>query len=218
MALDVAAPPRAASTPMRVALFASAVALVGLGVALMIEADLGVSPNDVANTGLAETTGMTVGAAAWTLAGICGALAWLLGRRATIATALASVGVGAGIDVALTALPTADHIVSRIAFALLGLAVIWIAITGIVATNLGIGPIELLMLALTDRRLSIQVARWTIELVLLGAGFLLGGSVGIGTAAFALGTGPVLARTIPWATARLGTTVTRPTDVAAAGP
>jgi uncharacterized membrane protein YczE len=99
-----------------------------------------------------------------------------------------------------------------------GLMVLWVAITGIVASDIGIGPVELVMLALTDRGMKLHVARWSIELVLLGVGFALGGSVGLGTAAFALGTGPVLAVTIPWSTRMLRTNVQRPTEVAACGP
>jgi uncharacterized membrane protein YczE len=156
--------------------------------------------------------------AAWIVAGVVTIAAWLLGRRATISTLLTSVGVGAGIDAAIAVLPTPEPVLTRAAFTALGLVVLWIAITGIVASNIGIGPIELMMLALTDRGMKLHVARWTIEVGLLVVGFALGGSVGIGTAAFAVGTGPVLAVTIPWATRVLRTTVERPVEIAACGP
>jgi uncharacterized membrane protein YczE len=145
-------------------------------------------------------------------------MAWILGRRATIATVLASVGVGAGIDVALDVLPSPDATLARLGFMVLGLVVLWTAITGIVGTDLGIGPIELLMLAINDRGVKLHVARWAIEIGLLAVGVALGGAVGLGTAAFALCTGPVLAVTIPWATRVLGTDLTRPVEVAACGP
>ena len=119
---------------------------------------------------------------------------------------------------ALDLLPSPDTTLARSVLTLLGLVVIWVAITGIVASDVGIGPIELMMLALTDRGLKIHVARWGIEIALLVVGVALGGSVGIGTAAFAAGTGPVLAGTIPWATRALGTEISRPPEVAAAGP
>jgi uncharacterized membrane protein YczE len=70
------------------------------------------------------------------------------------------------------------------------------------------------MLGVMDRGISIRVARWAEELVLLGLGLLLGGAAGVGTALFAFGTGPVLAVTLPWATARLGTQLSEPADVA----
>jgi uncharacterized membrane protein YczE len=210
--------PTRAPLPVRGAIFAGSVALVGFGVALMVESDLGVSPNDVTNTGLAEQTGWSVGLCAWLLASFVTVLAWVLGRRATIATLLASLGVGVGINLALSILPTPDALPGRVAMCVAGLVVLWIAITGIVATDVGAGPIELLMLALTDRRMSIHVARWLIEAVLLVVGALLGGSVGVGTAAFAFGTGPVLAVTIPWSTRRLGVDLRQSPEIGAAGP
>jgi uncharacterized membrane protein YczE len=70
---------------------------------------------------------------------------------------------------------------------------------------------------LMDRSIGIRPARWGIELTLLTLGLALGGAAGFGTAVFALGTGPVLAITLPPATARLGTQLSDPVDVAAAG-
>ena len=83
--------------------------------------------------------------------------------------------------------------------------------------SVGAGPLELVMLALMDRGIGIRAARWGIELTLLALGLALGGAAGFGTAVFALGTGPVLAITLPRAAARLGTQLSEPTDVAAAG-
>jgi uncharacterized membrane protein YczE len=96
-----------------------------------------------------------------------------------------------------------------------GLLVVWAAITGVVATDVGAGPLELLMLAIIDRGVSISVARWGIELGLLTIGLLLGGAAGVGTAIFAFATGPVLAVSLPWAASKLGTHLTQPADIAA---
>jgi uncharacterized membrane protein YczE len=95
----------------------------------------------------------------------------------------------------------------------LGLMVVWAAITGVVAADVGAGPLELVMLALLDRGVSIRVARWGIELTLLAIGLALGGKAGVGTAIFALATGPVLAVTLPPAVARLGTHLRHPLDI-----
>jgi uncharacterized membrane protein YczE len=72
---------------------------------------------------------------------------------------------------------------------------------------LGTGPIELLMLALTDRGASVQVSRWGIEAVILTAGAILGGQVGVGPVVFVVLAGPVLARTLPPVVRFMGTTV-----------
>ncbi len=202
----------------RVAVFALAICSVGLGVGLMVEADLGVAPNDVTNTGLADTLGWGVGTASWLTGIIAMLLAWALGRRPRLATVLGGVVVGVTINAALAVLPTPDALAPRIVMLALGLMVVWAAITGVVAADVGAGPLELVMLGLVDRGVSIRAARWGIELALLAIGLALGGKAGVGTAIFALATGPVLAVTLPPAVARLGTHLRHPIDIASVGP
>jgi uncharacterized membrane protein YczE len=202
----------------RTAIYLLAIGAVGVGVALMVEADIGVAPNDVLNTGLADVFGIGVGTAAWITAIVSMVLAWVLGRRPRIPTVLGSVVVGLAINGAIAVLPTPDPVAWQICFLALGLIAVWAGITGVVAADVGAGPIELVMLAVMDRGVGIRVARWGIELSLLALGLLLGGAAGFGTAVFAFGTGPVLAVTLPRATAWLGTDLRHPTEVAAAGP
>lgn len=192
-----------------------AITAVGLGVGLMVEADLGAAPNDVLNTGLADTFGIGVGTAAWLTGVVAMVIAWAAGRRPRIATVAGSVIVGLSINATLALLPTPGLLAVRAAFLALGLIVVWSAITGVVAADVGAGPLELVMLALMDRGVGIRIARWGIEGTLVALGLLLGGAAGLGTALFAFGTGPVLAITIPRATRWLGTDLSRPTDVAA---
>lgn len=202
---------------MRYAVYTVAIWSVGLGVSLMVEGDLGVAPNDVLNTGLADTLGVGVGVAAWITGVVAMALSWLLGRRPLAATVIGSVVVGLSITWALAVLPNPDQLAPRIGFVALGLIVVWAGITGVVSADVGAGPLELVMLGLMDRGISIRVARWGIELTLLLIGLALGGAAGVGTAVFALATGPVLAVTLPRAAARLGTQLSQPTEVASAG-
>ena len=202
---------------VRVAVYTLAIWSVGLGVSLMVEGDLGVAPNDVLNTGLAETLDIGVGVAAWITGVVAMALSWLLGRRPLVATAFGSVVVGLSTTWALALLPTPEHLAVRIGFVALGLVVVWVGITGVVSADVGAGPLELVMLGFMDRGISIRSARWGIELTLLLIGLVLGGAAGIGTAVFALGTGPVLAIALPRAVARLGTHLSQPSEVASAG-
>ena len=69
---------------------------------------------------------------------------------------------------------------------------------------------ELLMLGLHDKGLSMQGARWGIEVVVVTGGILLGGEIGAGTILFVLLTGPVLARTLPPMVRFMGTEVISP--------
>jgi uncharacterized membrane protein YczE len=203
---------------IRLGVYTIAIASVGVGVGLMVEADLGVAPNDVLNTGLSDTLGWQVGTAAWLTAAVAMLLAWILGRRPRVATVMGGVIVGLSINLVLAALPTPDPLWARIAFLVSGLVVVWFGITGVVAADVGAGPLELVMLAMMDRGIGVSVARWAIELTLLALGLMLGGAVGLGTAVFAVATGPVLAYTLPRATRVLGTDLRNPTEVAAAGP
>jgi uncharacterized membrane protein YczE len=187
--------------------YAVAIWSVGTGVGLMVEAHLGTAPNDVLNTGLGSTLGIGVGTAAWLTGVVAMALAWALGRRPRVATVLGSVVVGLSINATIAVLPTPHGLPVRMLFLALGLVVVWGAITGVVSADVGAGPLELVMLGVMDRGVGIRVARWAEEGTLLVLGLLLGGSAGVGTALFAFGTGPVLAVTLPWATAKLGAEV-----------
>jgi uncharacterized membrane protein YczE len=207
-----------ASIAVRAGVYLIAICGVGIGVALMVEADLGVAPNDVLNTGLSDVLGVGVGTAAWLTGIIAMVLAWALGRRPRVATVLGSVIVGFAINGSLAVLPAPEPLVWRIVFLALGLAVVWAGITAVVSADVGTGPLELVMLAFMDREVSIRVARWGIELTLLALGLALGGAAGLGTAVFAFGTGPVLAITLPRGAAWLGTDLSHPTEVACAGP
>jgi uncharacterized membrane protein YczE len=204
--------------PFRIGVYVASISLVGLGVGLMVTADLGVAPNDVMNTGLGDTLGIGVGTAAWLTAVVAMGLAWALGRRPRAATVIGGVIVGFAINGALAVLPDLEALPGRISFLALGLLAVWAGITGVVAADVGAGPLELVMLGIMDRHVEIRVARWGIELTLLAIGLALGGAAGAGTAIFAFGTGPVLAFTLPRATAALGTDLHNPVEVAAAGP
>ena len=204
------------SLPVRIGLYLVAITSVGFGVALMVSAHLGVAPNDVMNTGVAKALDTGVGTASWVTSGIAMMLAWALGRRPRIATVLGGVIVGLSINQFMKLLPEPHSMVPRILMLCLGLLVVWAAITGVVATDVGAGPLELLMLAFIDRGISISVARWGIEMGLLAIGLVLGGAAGVGTAIFALATGPVLAITLPWTSGKLGTHLTNPPDIVAA--
>jgi uncharacterized membrane protein YczE len=203
---------------VRTGVYLIAICGVGIGVALMVEADLGVAPNDVLNTGLSDALGVGVGTAAWLTGIVAMVLAWVLGRRPRVATVLGSFIVGFAINGSLAVIPTPELLAWRVVFLVLGLSVIWAGITAVVSADVGTGPLELVMLAFMDRGVSIRVARWGIELTLLALGLALGGAAGLGTAMFAFGTGPVLAVTLPRGAARLGTDLRHPTEVACAGP
>lgn len=196
--------------------FAVSIWTVGIGVALMVRAELGVSPNDVTNTGVAHVSGWSVGVGSWCTSAVAMVIAWIMGRRPLIPTVLGGLIVGVSINATMSVVPSVELLGVRIAMITAALILLWAAITGVVAAGVGAGPLELIMLALIDRGLSVRVARWGIELALLGIGLALGGEAGIGTILFATLTGPVLAKTLPPASKALGTHLSRVDQEAAA--
>ncbi len=72
-----------------------------------------------------------------------------------------------------------------------------IATGAYIGAGLGPGPRDGLMVGLAGRGHSIRVVRTSIELAVLLTGFLLGGTVGIGTVVYAACIGPIAHITIP---------------------
>jgi uncharacterized membrane protein YczE len=86
----------------------------------------------------------------------------------------------------------------QIAFMLTAIIAAAIATGLYVGAGWGPGPRDGLMTGLAARGIPVGLARAGIELTVLAAGWLLGGSVGVGTVAFALLIGPLVHRTLPW--------------------
>lgn len=173
----------------------------------MIAAHLGVAPADVFSTGGAKQLHIGVGTMGWISGGFFTLLAMAVKRPPSWGTLIGTVLVGQVINIILPLMPEPNILVARIFMMLLGMALIYLAISLGVSTTLGTGPIELLMLGLNDKGLSMQVSRWGIEAVIVTGGILLGGQIGIGTILFVLLTGPVLARTLPPMVRFMGTSV-----------
>lgn len=186
-----------------------AVCAVGVGISLMVRAHLGVAPADVLATGGAEQLGIGVGTMGWINGFAFTALAVAFRRPPQWGTLLGTVMVGQAVNVALPLMPDSNLLVARVPMMVGGMALLYLAISVGVATTLGTGPMELLMLGLNDKGLSMQAARWGIEGVVVTGGILLGGQIGLGTVLFVLLTGPVLARTLPPVARYMGTEVTR---------
>lgn len=184
-----------------------AIVIVGTGISSMIAAHLGVAPADVFSTGGAKQLDIGVGTMGWISGGLFTLLAIAVKRPPSWGTLIGTVLVGQAINIILPLMPEPDILVARIFMMLFGMALIYLAISLGVSTTLGTGPIELLMLGLNDKGLSMQVSRWGIEAVIVTGGILLGGQIGIGTILFVLLTGPVLARTLPPMVRFMGTSV-----------
>ena len=202
------------SVGFRMVALVFAVLIVGVGIALMVSARPGVAPADVLSTGGSQRFGIGVGTMGWISGSIITTAAWIMGRPPQWGTVWGTFLVGFSVNFSLSIMPEPDAMVWRVLMFVLGISVIYLSISIGVSTMLGTGPIELFMLALTDRGVSVQKSRWGIEAVVLAVGVALGGQIGIGTLVFVVATGPVLARTLPPVVRFMGTTVLdRPTGL-----
>ena len=171
--------------------------LFALGIVLLLESELGLSPWDVLNQGIAEHTPLSFGMANVAVAALIVAAAWRLGASIGPGTVANAILIGVFVDLllrldALRELSTAGLWV-RAALLASGIALVGLATALYIGAAMGAGPRDSLMLALTRRtRRRVGVVRTELEATVTGLGFALGGTVGLGTLAFALGIGPVV--------------------------
>ncbi|WP_380164553.1 YitT family protein [Jannaschia sp. R86511] len=177
--------------------------LYGVTMALMVRSGLGLNPWDVLHEGLSGLTGLTFGTVT-VLVGVVVLLAWVaLRQRPGIGTVANVVVIGVAVDAALWLLPEPEHLAVRIAFLLTGVVGNGIAGGLYIGAGLGPGPRDGLMTGLvrvTGR--STRLVRTTIELTVLAVGWLIGGTVGVGTVLYALAIGPVVQLALGWFTVR----------------
>jgi uncharacterized membrane protein YczE len=188
-----------ARMPRRLGQLSVGLVLYGASMALMIKSTLGLDPWDVFHQGLAEATGLRFG---WIVIAVGAAvlLLWIpLRQRPGVGTVSNVVVIGLAVDAALALLPAAGPLVTRIGF-LVGGILLNGAATGLyIGARLGPGPRDGLMTgfaALKPGR-SIRLARTGIEVTVLAIGWLLGGTVGVGTVLYAVSIGPLAHMFIP---------------------
>jgi uncharacterized membrane protein YczE len=172
--------------------------LYGFAIAMMVQAGVGVGPWDVLSQGIALHTGIPFG---W-VTNIVGALVLLLWipirQRPGIGTLLNVLLVGPSAQLGLAVIPVQHGWFVQAEMFAGGLALLAVATGLYIGAHFGPGPRDGLMTGIHQRLgWRIWMVRTGIELVVLVAGWLLGGDVGIGTIAFALLVGPMVNVTMP---------------------
>ena len=197
-------------------------ALYGVSMALLVRSSLGVMPWDVLHQGLARQIGWSLGAVT-VLVGALVLLAWFpLRQRPGLGTVSNVVVVGVAVDAALAVIPELSALPGRIAFLVLGITLNAVATAAYIGVHLGPGPRDGLMTGLVRRTGgSVRVIRTAIEVAVVAGGWLLGGTLGIGTVLYALAIGPLVHLLLPRLSVRLpdgtGGQAAQPTQVRAAG-
>lgn len=187
---------------MKRALGRSAALLVGLigygfSMAVMVRSGLGLDPWDVFHQGLANRTGMTIGIAT-AVVGVAVLLAWIpLRNRPGVGTVANVVVIAITVDAALAFLPEPTGLPVRVAMMVGAVLLNAISTVLYIGAGLGPGPRDGLMTGLVARTgLSVRLVRTSIEATVLAVGWLLGGTVGIGTVVYAFGIGPLVQLTL----------------------
>ena len=171
----------------------SVYALLALGIALIFGAELGRAPWDVLHEGIGERLDVGVGAVI-IASGVAIMVLWIpLRERPGIGTVLNALLIGLVFDQVLPHVPDTELLAPRLALLFGGILVVGVGSGIYIRAELGAGPRDGLMTGLERvTPMSIRVARTLIEVVVLATGFVLGGEIGFGTLAFALGIGPVV--------------------------
>lgn len=171
--------------------------LFGASIALLVRANLGLSSWDVLHQGIAETIDVSIGTVVIATSVVVLALWWPLRQRPGIGTLLNVVLVGLALDTTLRWLAEPTEMPWRVTFLLAGVVTNGVATGLYIGAGLGPGPRDGLMTGLAAKGLSIRRARTVIELTALALGWLLGGSVGVGTVLYALAIGHLAQIFIP---------------------
>ena len=166
--------------------------LFGLGSGLMVQSDLGNPPWDVFHEGVSLVTPLTIGIAAIvTSFGVL--LLWIpLRERPGPGTLANAVLVGVFIDLTVLTVDTPTHVAEEVVLMLVGVVLDGIGSGLYIGVRLGPGPRDGLMTGLAKRGFSLRLARTGVEATAMAVGWILGGTVGIGTLVFALGIGPLV--------------------------
>lgn len=189
-------------TPRAWAALLLGVALVGVGLAMMIDGGFGVAPPDAMFTGLSRASGLTVGTILFLASILMVLMAWALGIKPAIGTLISFVGIAVVVDLTRLVLDAADapdwELAARLALWVVGLLLFCAGIMGIFASDLGTSPYDQVVRAIALRTgRSLGFGRLTVDAIALLSAIVLGGSWGIGTIIILIAVPIALNRVLP---------------------
>lgn len=172
---------------LRLWILLGSLSLFGFGESLLIQSGLGNAPWSVLGQGVAEQLEISIGSATFLVSSLV-LLMWIpLKERPGFGTILNIIVIALAIDLGLSIFPKQNLLVSNLAYVLLGIVLVGIGSAFYITCGLGPGPRDGWMTALHARTgVRVGRVRLGIEMTVLTAGWLLGGSLGVGTALFAL--------------------------------
>ncbi len=188
---------RAPRLPRRLLQLMVGLVLYGVSMGMMVESHLGLDPWDVFHAGVAGRLPLSFGTVV-IVVGVLVLLLWIpLRQLPGLGTVANVVVIGLASDLTLAALDQRPAGGPR-ALLLAGIVLNGLAGALYIGAQLGPGPRDGLMTGLVGRTgWSVRVVRTTIEVTVLAVGFVLGGTVGLGTVLYAVGIGPLLQVFLP---------------------
>lgn len=193
------------------------IGLVGFGwsMAMMVKSDLGLNPWDVFHQGLTRYLPLSFG----TITILVGAILltlWIpLRQWPGLGTVLNVIIIGLAADLGLTVMAEYESLLPRIGLLVGGVVLNGLATALYIGTHLGPGPRDGLSTGLvraTGR--SLRLVRTSVEVFVLVVGWILGGTVGVGTVLYAVAIGPLWQMFLPWVEVRLDRQPADDTDTA----
>ena len=168
--------------------------LFGLGEGLLIVSLTGASPWSVLAQGISLNVNLSIGTITL-LISIAVLILWIpLGQKPGMGTIFNALIIALMIDLCIKFVPTPSTFFHQLILAIVSVITVGIGGGIYLVSNLGAGPRDGLMIGLQKvTNLPIAAVRATLEITVVGVGWYLGGTVGIGTLLFAFGIGPAVA-------------------------
>lgn len=184
--------------PRRLVQLYAGLALYALSMGLFVRARLGVMPWDVLHQGLAGRLPVSFGTVTIGV-GVLVLLAWIpLRQRPGLGTISNVLVIGVVVDVVLRLVPPPAPMAVRVLFLALGVLLNAVATALYIGARFGAGPRDGLMTGIVARTgLPTRRVRTVIEVSVVALGWVLGGSLGVGTVVYALAVGPLVHPLLP---------------------
>jgi uncharacterized membrane protein YczE len=176
----------------RAARLLAGLVLFGVALAVLVQADLGLDPWTVFHQGIAKHVDLSLGTIT-VISSLTVLMLWIpLGERPGLGTIANALIVGPVLDLGVATIPAPHALALRLVYVVLAILATAVATGLYVGAGWGPGPRDGLMTGMAKRGVPVAVARGSVELTVLIAGWLLGGTVGIATVLFAASIGPLV--------------------------
>jgi uncharacterized membrane protein YczE len=181
----------------RAAQLAAGLVLYGVTASMLVLARLGLDPWDVLHQGLSRSIGLGIGTWVVIVSFVAIAAWWRLPQSPGVGTLANAVIVGVVMDIVLSLVHPPHALAARIVLLVGGVVGNGLATGLYIGAGLGPGPRDGLTTGIAARGHSIRVVRTCIEATVLATGWLLGGTVGVGTVLYALSIGLIMHQAVP---------------------